>query len=241
LNKQAGDRFKLVADGGTPTASTQPTAQQPAPVTVTKEQIQGLFKQGMITFGKKDAKVVFVEFSDPSCPYCHIAAGKNGELNKQAGDRFKLVADGGTYVAPVEEMKKLVDQGKAAFVWAYSNGHGNGELGTKALYCAHEKGRFWQVHDKLMSKEGYDLINNTVKNDKAQSGTLAEFLKDAVDQNFLKSCLESGKYDGKIAEDQSLASSLGVNGTPGFFVNTTNYAGAYSYKDMEATVTAALK
>lgn len=76
---------------------------------------------------------------------------------------------GGTYVAPVPEMKRLVDEGKAAFVFIYTNGHGNGEMGTKAMYCAHEKGNFWPVHDKLMSSEGYGLLNDVVKNDKTKS------------------------------------------------------------------------
>ena len=52
-------------------------------------------------FGKKDSKILFVEFSDPSCPFCHVAAGKNPELNKQAGAQFTMEKDGGTYVPPV--------------------------------------------------------------------------------------------------------------------------------------------
>ncbi len=223
----------------TATTGTQQAAAQP---TVTQDQIKELFTKGNnMKFGNEKSKVLFVEFSDPSCPYCHIAGGHNGELNKQAGDRFKLVADGGTYHAPVPEMKKLVDQGKASFVWIYSPGHGNGEMGTKALYCAYEKGKFWNVHDELMNAKGYDLLNNTVKNEKSNAKVLADYLKNAIDSNFMESCLTSGKYDARIASDTQLATAFGVQGTPGFFVNTTNFAGAYSYKDMEAVVTAALK
>ncbi len=216
----------------------QPTA--PTQVSVTQDMIKGLFDDKNITMGKSDAKLTFVEFSDPSCPYCHIAAGKNPSLNAQAGDRFKLVSDGGSYLAPVPEMKKLVDQGKASFVWVYSPGHGNGELATQALYCAQEKGKFWPVHDKLMSKEGYDLLNETVKNDKANSGKLAEFLKDAIKQSDMQKCLESGKYADRIATDTQTATKFGVAGTPGFFVNTQMYAGAYSFTDMKSAVDAAL-
>jgi protein-disulfide isomerase len=39
----------------------------------------------------------------------------------------------------------------------------------------------------------------------------------------------------------ALGQSLGVSGTPGFFVNDTNFAGAYSFTDMESIVTSALK
>lgn len=226
------------------TQAPQPQAQvQP----ITLDQIKNIFKQNVIKFGDSEKKVLFVEIADPSCPYCHIAAGKNGELNKQVGDRFTLVADGGTYVAPVPEMRKLADTGKAAFAYIYYPGHGNGEMGAKAQYCAAEKGKFWEVHDLLMTSKGYDMLNTTVKNDKAKSGELAEFLKSAFDAGSMKSCLESGKYDARLQDDVKLATSLGpyLNpqgmGTPGFFVNSTPFSGAYSYKDMESAITAALK
>lgn len=222
----------------TTTGTTTTTTSQNTGTTasVTQDQIKGLFTSSNIYFGNPDSKVLFVEFSDPSCPYCHIAAGKDPELNAQAGTQFQLVSQGGTYVAPVIEMKKLVDEGKAAYAWVYTTGHGAGELGAQAFYCANEKGKFWEAHDILMSQTGYDKLNNTIKNDKANSGALADLLKPAVDPTFMKSCLESGKYASKISEGNSLAAQFGVSGTPGFFVNNVNFAGAYSYTDMQTTV-----
>ncbi len=220
---------------------TAGTGTTPTPaVTVSLDQVKGLVKEGNIVFGKADSKVIFVEFSDPSCPYCHVAGGKDAELNKQMGDQFKLVADGGTYVAPVVEMKKLVDEGKAAFVWLYSNGHGNGEVGTQALYCSYEKGKFWEVHDLLMNQKGYDLLNTTVKNDVAQSDKVAEFTKDVIDPTFMRDCIKSGKYAQRVAADNQLSSQFGIGGTPGFFINSQSFAGAYSYTEMKSTVDQAL-
>lgn len=220
------------------TATTNAAPQAPPPAQT--DQIKDAFSESQIKFGNPNSKIIFIEVADPSCPFCHIAAGLNPELNRQVGDRFKLVSDGGTYVAPVPEMKKLVDSGKAAFAWIYSPGHGNGEMGTKALYCANEKGKFWEVHDKLMTSAGYDLVNNVVKNDKTKSQELVDFLKGVYNPSDLKSCLDSGKYDDRFSTDISIASGLGVQGTPGFFVNTQRFAGAYSWKDMESAVGAAL-
>ncbi|MBP7811402.1 MAG: DsbA family protein [Candidatus Moranbacteria bacterium] len=231
---------KTVGQVGSETTADQ-AAKQPDAVKVDLDQIKALFTDKNIMFGKKDSKVLFVEFSDPSCPFCHVAAGKNPELNKQAGAQFTVEKDGGTYLPPVPEMKKLVDSGKAAFVWLYANGHGNGELATKALYCAKEKGKFWEVHDLLMSAAGYDLMNEKVKNDVAKSGEMADFLKSATKADDMKKCLESGKYDDRIAGDMAIAQKIGFKGTPSFFVNTTNFAGAYSYKDMASAVEEALK
>lgn len=225
---------------GNTTATPTTTAAKPAQ-NVTLDQVKGLFKQGNIFFGDTSKKVLFAEVSDPSCPYCQVAAGKNPKLNAQIGDRFKLVSDGGTYVAPVPEMRKLVESGKAGYVWVYYPGHGNGEMAMKALYCAFDEGKFWQVHDKLNTAEGYDLINNQVKNDKTKADLLVNFLKSAMDSTKLSECLTSGKYDSRPTDDSAVGKALGVSGTPMFIVNTSVFAGAYSYKDMESVVTGFLK
>lgn len=219
-------------------------APEAAPKPVTLDQIKALFTDKNLAFGNKESKVLFVEFSDPSCPYCHVASGKNPTIYKlmgSSGERFKLVADGGSYVAPVTEMKKLVDAGKAGFVWLYANGHGNGELATEALYCAREKGKFWEAHDLLMNANGYTLVNETVKNDRTKSGVMADFLKSATSATDMKSCLESGRYSARITQDMALAQQLGFSGTPSFFINTENFVGAQNYKDMQSTVEKYLK
>jgi len=239
--------------GGVATTATTAGAKpaQPNP-SISLDAVKELFSKDLIKFGDVGRKVLFVEVADPSCPYCHVAAGKDPQLSAQMGATFKLVSQGGTYISPVTEMKKLVDAGKASFVFIYSPGHGNGEMGMKAMLCANEQGKFWDVHDLLMSEAGYQIMNGInaaqqptkgpiVKNDKTQSGALATFLKSAIDPNFLKSCLDSGKYDGRLASDTALATQLGASGTPFFAVNATTFPGAYNYTDMKPVVDAALK
>ncbi|HZZ98821.1 MAG TPA: thioredoxin domain-containing protein, partial [Candidatus Saccharimonadia bacterium] len=126
----------------------------------------------------------------------------------------------------------LVDSGKAAFVWLYYPGHGQGELGTLALYCANEKGKFWEAHDLLMSNAGYTLMNTTVQNDRSKSGQVADFLKSVENPTDMKNCIDSGKYNDRLTSDAAMATKLGLTGTPLFFVNTTPYPGAYSWTDM---------
>jgi protein-disulfide isomerase len=225
----------LEKNGATVTTNIGDTETEAAP-TVSLDTIKGLFKEGNIVFGDVNKKNLFVEVADPSCPYCHIAAGHNPELSKQVGPNFTYQGDGGTYVPPVTEIKKLVDSGEAGFVWIYMNGHGNGELGTKAMYCAYENDKFWEVHDMLMTNEGYDLLNETVQNNVENAAQLAQFLSPVYPAADMQSCLESGKYDDKLSDDQSVAQSLGVSGTPGFFVNSTLYGGAYSWSDMKASL-----
>lgn len=218
-------------------AQAQQQAQQPTNPKISLDTIKGLFAKNVVKFGKGDKKLLMVMVSDPSCPYCHVAGGANNEIGAKMGPQFAS----GTYVAPVPEMKKLIDQGKADFIWLYTNGHGNGELATKAIYCANDQGKFWQAHDLLMSAKGYTLINDEVKNDTSKSQIMANFLTSAVNKNELKSCLDSGKYNSRLAEDSALATSLGINGTPGFYLNTTNFAGAYNWSDMKSTADTALQ
>jgi len=207
-------------------------AQPPVAKPIDLEKIKALFNdESNIILGSKDAKIKFVEFSDTSCPYCHVAAGKNPELSKQINPRFTAVENGGSYVAPVTEIKKLVEEGKAALTWIYTPGHGNGELGTLALYCANEQGKFWEAHDLLMNNKGYALLNEQIKNDRTKFPELTAFLKSSVDATKFKSCLDSKKYEPKITSDPQIASGFGYGATPTFIINDKVVEGASSWTE----------
>ena len=216
------------------------TSAVPQNSKITIDNVKEAFNSALIKIGDSDKKVIFLEISDPSCPYCHVAAGYNKELSSEMGSKFKYVDDGGTYLPPVPEMRKLVESGDASYALIYQNGHGNGEMAMLSLYCAQEMNVFWKVKELVMSNAGYELINGSLKNDRTKAGDLAKFLSSAVSENDMKSCLESGRYDSRLAEDQNLAKSIGVSGTPGFFVNDKNYSGAYSFNDMKSVVDSAL-
>lgn len=210
---------------------------QPTPQPLDLAAVEALFQdESNMVLGDRNAKIKFVEFSDTSCPYCHIASGKNPELAKQVDARFVPESEGGSYVPPVEEIKKLVDQGKAAFAYFYTPGHGNGEMGAKALYCAYEQGKFWEVHDLLMNNEGYEINNTTVQNDPEKSGLLADFLAPAVDRQTMLNCLDSGKYDERVTSDPNIASSFGYGATPTFFINDKVVEGAASWNQGFQTI-----
>jgi len=226
--------------GGATAGTTTQVAPSTAP-TASLDTIKGLFNKDLIKFGDASRKVLFVEMADPSYPYCHAADGLNHAIYKSLGSTFQLVADGGSYVSPTAEMRKLVDSGQASYVYIYYPGHGNGQVGMEALYCANEQGKFWAVHDLLMTDAGYNLMNTTVLNDKSKVGLVADFLKSVIDPSFITSCVSSGKYDARLQSDQDLATSLGIQGTPDFYVNANNFPGAYNYTDMKSTVDAALK
>ena len=222
--------------GGT-VAGTATTQQTAPTTTVSLDTIKSLWSKNLIKFGDANNKNLFVEVVDPSCPYCHAAGGYDAEVGSSMGSQFTYASAGGSYQPPVTAMESLVKAGKASMVFVYFPGHGNGEMGMKALYCAFDQGKFWEANALLMSNAGYNLMNNTVQNDKTKSGVIADFLKGVLDENSLKSCIDSGKYDSRLTDEQNLASTtLGISGTPGFFINATEFAGAYSWSDMQSAV-----
>lgn len=226
------------------TGATNVAAQQDQNNPVDIAKVKALFKKGNITFGDAKAKLLIAEFADPSCPFCNVAAGVSPEIAESMdpqGKRFFWVSNGGSYVPPVQEIKKLVDDGKASYVNLYANGHGAGEIAAQALYCSYEQGKFWEAHGLLYSKAGYDLINNEVKNDKANISKIVAFLGDAMDSAKIDSCLTSAKYEKKIAEDMTTVQDIGFSGTPMYIVNTQKFPGAYSFTDMKPAIDAALK
>ncbi len=221
---------KSLVDAKAQQGQTAGAQQQAPPTKVSIDKVKAVFTDGFIRFGDNKSKVLIVEVTDPSCPYCHIAGGQNPELSKQANFQYK--SDGGQYTPPVPEIRKLVEEGKASLAFIYGTGHGNGRLGMEAMYCAFEKGDFWPVHDKLMNNEGYTLLNDTIKNDRAQSQGLADYLASVTDSVVMKECLDSAKYDAKLTRDeQEIANGLGFQGTPHFVVNETIVNGARDWKD----------
>ncbi len=85
--------------------------------------------------------------------------------------------------------------------------------------CMNDQGKFWEFHDL------------TFKNQQAL--TREQFISYAeqlgVDVATFTTCLDSQKYMDKVRKDVADAQTLGVNGTPAFFVNGRFISGAQPY------------
>src|SRR3989344_7398128 len=99
-NQKTGTATTQPADTTTQTGDTQAQQAAPTQAPVALNAIKALFGKDYISFGDANKKLLFVEISDPSCPFCHIAAGKNPELSEQVDARFKYKSKGGDYVPP---------------------------------------------------------------------------------------------------------------------------------------------
>ena len=75
--------------------------------------------------------------------------------------------------------------------------------------CAGEQGLFWVMHDKLYANQGKFEIS--------QLPELANQI--GADVGKFTNCLNSEKYLGKINKDYADGKSMGITGTPTWFIN----------------------
>lgn len=145
---------------------------------------------GAPRFGDPNAKIGIVEFSDYQCPFCR---------------RFHLE----TFP---QLQKSYIDPGKVAF--AVKNFpldfHPLAMDAALAVNCARQQNikAFWDVQGELFSHQdrlGKDFYNELVK-------------RYGLDQKKFSGCLADAKQRDAIAEDLKYAQSLGVEGTPTFFI-----------------------
>jgi protein-disulfide isomerase len=149
--------------------------------------------EGGYSLGSSDAPVTIVEFTDYQCPFCR---------------RFES-----TTFSDIR--KKYIDTGKVRFVirdFPLVDMHPDAMEAAEAAHCAGDQGQFWPMHDALFSDA------NTL----GRNGLIASAAGLRLDLAMFRSCLETGKHKLEIQNDQQVASSLQINGTPSFVVGKTN-------------------
>ena len=152
--------------------------------------------------GRKDARVVLVEFSDYQCPFCarHTAT-----------------------VEPDLETQ-FVASGKIRY--AFANNplpfHLNAKPLATAAICAGDQGNYWEMHDRLFAKQPKTM-------DEVES--IVQSLKLDVAQ-FKRCRDSSPEPDKRIDSDRQKAQELRMNFTPGFAIGIADNAGRLSVKKL---------
>lgn len=96
-----------------------------------------------------------------------------------------------------------------------------------AARCAGEQGRFWEYHDLLFENQG--VFN--------QNGAFAGFAEQLeLNLDDFNTCLEEQRHIDDIAADYQFAQSLGIRGTPAFFINGRPISGAQPYEVFAAVI-----
>jgi protein-disulfide isomerase len=152
------------------------------------------------SLGPEDAPVTVVEFSDFQCPYCRRGAEAVREVHAKHPDDVRLVfknfpIDTACHDALREQLHPFAC--RAAFL-ARCAGASSPE-------------RFWRAHDALF--EAPELSEEVL------ARIPVELSIPPSEEDELERCMASPEVLSKVKEDISLGRSLGVTGTPTFFVN----------------------
>lgn len=199
----------VVANNAAPAAAAQPGA----PVAPNKDDVLKKLTAGTFPAkGNKDAKVTIVEFADFRCPFCE-----------------KFFSD-----TEPQILKDYVDTGKAKFIFRnYAFLGPASVVAANAAECANEQGKFWDMYDYLYKNQPSesDISMYTVANLTSGAATAI-----GLNTDQFSSCLSSNKYDKNQAADLAEGQSIGVSGTPTFYINGTQLVGAQPYASIKAVI-----
>jgi len=109
--------------------------------------------------------------------------------------------------------------------------HANAQKAAEASLCADAQGHFWEMHDLLFQNQG-NLRDQDLKDRASRLG---------LDVSAFNTCLDSGRYGGKIEEDIRAGSAAGVEGTPALFVNGRFLYGSRPYEEVAKVIDEELK
>ncbi len=167
-----------------------------APPPLTLETV-GPLAQGPrgVVAGSDAAPVEVWEFSDFECPYCA---------------RFAVLT-------MPDIRTRLIESGRVRwrFVHYPLTGHTKSPTAHLAAACAGEQERFWPMHDVLYEQQGtWTIARNLV-------GAVRESAERVgLDMDRYDACMEErGSAWGRVLGDKALGDSLGLAGTPTFYVN----------------------
>ncbi|MFH1752034.1 MAG: DsbA family protein [archaeon] len=177
--------------------------------------------------GNSNAPITIVEFSEFQCPYCGAAYGSNAALIA------KFQESDPSWEAPYGKvMQEYVDTGKVRYVFRDFplSFHENAQKASEASQCAFEQDKFWEYHDLLF--ENQEAL--TVPDLKSYAEQLG------LNTTQFNDCLDSGEYAQEVQDDLAYGQSIGVSGTPTFFINDKVIVGARGFADFKQLIEAEL-
>ena len=186
-----------------------PTIQDSGPAKIT---MNTFLANGSPILGDSDAPVTLVEFGDYQCHFCNVF--------------FHSTED--------DILKNYVETGKVRMIFKDYNIIGPDSVNaSNGVHCANDQGLFWEYHDILYS-------NWTGENNGwASSENLLKFAVEiGLDVDEWSECMIKGAHSQIILGSNDDAKTLGLTGTPAFFIigpdgETTRIVGAQPFEVFE--------
>jgi protein-disulfide isomerase len=155
------------------------------------------------SLGADDAPITIVAFSDYECPFCRRADPAVKSVLEAYGAKVRLVYK--EYPLP---------------------NHRHAQKASEAALCAHDQGKYWQMHDKLFANQDSLAVAN-----------LKDYARDVgLDGDKFDRCLDGGEKVEAILASMRAGDAAGVSGTPSFFINGRPLYGAASYEKFKEII-----
>ena len=145
-------------------------------------------------FGKKESKIVLIEYGDFQCPGC---AGAHPNL-KTISEKYK---------------------DKIAFVFRnfpLTSIHPNARAAAAAAEAAGLEGKYWEMHDKIYTNQKSWEGSSTSERTQLFAGYAKEV---GIDNATFEKALTNVSINQQISFDQALGKKINVSGTPTILLN----------------------
>lgn len=171
--------------------------------------------QGYV-MGNPDAPVKILEFADFECPSCA---------------RFATITE--------PDVRRLIIEPGLASLTFFDfplPQHSNSQPASHAAACAHDQGRFWDMHDRIFA--GQDEWNTQATS--SPKSVFAGYAR-AIGLNMQEweSCYDSRRNQGRIEANFAEGERRQVNSTPTFVIGNRLYPGSLSYDQLKSIVDSA--
>jgi protein-disulfide isomerase len=152
--------------------------------------------------GSPNAPVEITEFADYQCPFCQTFA---------------------TLQMPTIE-QRLIQTGRLR--WRYMDfplqQHPFSRLAAHSAACAEEQGKFWPQHQRIYEGQAEWTAARSAVN------IFREYAKaNGLDLARYDSCMQAGKYAGRIQASYEQGVRLGVSSTPTLLIGNRLYQGRF--------------
>lgn len=146
--------------------------------------------------GSPDAPITIIQFGDFQCPKCD-----QWFLNEKP-----------------TVTKDLLETGKAKFYFLDFTFLGDDSVAAaQAAYCAGDQDMYNEYHSILYSNQG------AINGGWASQDALMDFASEmGLDRELFDECLSTGKYADRVSHNTEVGASVGVKGTPTFFIVGTD-------------------
>lgn len=161
------------------------------------------------SFGPAIAPVTIIEFASFACPFSARVRPAIEKVKETYGDQVRLVFRQFPLALFPNSLKA-----------------------AEASLCAHDQGKFWEMHDAMFGDNKNLRIAGLKRKAEAIEGVNAEQFGE---------CLDSGKYEEQVQADLADGSAARVSGTPTFFINGRLLSGAQPYEGFANVIDEELK